>query len=314
MGALSKITSRSVIGRYYETLDAVTAASWLPAVAMVFSSDQASETYAWLGAAPAMREWVGGRQARSLAENAYIIVNKKFEGTIRIPVDDIRRDKTGQVNIRIDEMAERMAEHPAKLLSNLINTGHSSLCYDGQYFFDTDHAEGDSGAQDNDLSLDIAAPTAPTVAEFESATMKGIGALVGFKDDQGEPMNANSKEFVAMVPTNMLEASLKALNLPVITDGSGARSGMQLGQSGGVGGFRVTPVVNPRLADTAAFFMFRADGRVKPLIVQNELEQIAAVAEGTEHEFKNDEHLYGVKAVRNVGYGYWQHACRIGFT
>ena len=30
------------------------------------------------------------------------------------------------------------------------------------------------------------------------------------------------------------------------------------------------------------------------------------IAEGSEEEFKNDRHLYGIKAIRNVGYGYWQ--------
>ncbi|MBI5872985.1 MAG: Mu-like prophage major head subunit gpT family protein, partial [Candidatus Omnitrophica bacterium] len=33
-----------------------------------------------------------------------------------------------------------------------------------------------------------------------------------------------------------------------------------------------------------------------------------AIAEGSEEEFKNNRHLYGVKASRNVGYGYWQQA------
>ena len=41
---------------------------------------------------------------------------------------------------------------------------------------------------------------------------------------------------------------------------------------------------------------------------------VDAVAEGSETEFKEKKHLYGVKAIRNVGYGYWQRACYVTMT
>src|ERR1051325_2608810 len=75
------------------------------------------------------------------------IVNKTWESTIRIDADEQRRDKTGQIMVRVNELARRVATHPNKLLSTLISSGASSACYDGQYFFDTDHSEGDSGTQ-----------------------------------------------------------------------------------------------------------------------------------------------------------------------
>ncbi|GAF85157.1 unnamed protein product, partial [marine sediment metagenome] len=34
----------------------------------------------------------------------------------------------------------------------------------------------------------------------------------------------------------------------------------------------------------------------------------------SEFEFDNDAHQYGVDADRNVGYGFWQHACLKTFT
>ena len=68
----------------------------------------------------------------------------------------MRRDKTGQIDIRIREQVQRAQAHWAKLLSDLIIAAESTVCYDGQYFFDTDHSEGDSGTQDNDLSIGVA--------------------------------------------------------------------------------------------------------------------------------------------------------------
>jgi phage major head subunit gpT-like protein len=36
--------------------------------------------------------------------------------------------------------------------------------------------------------------------------------------------------------------------------------------------------------------------------------QVSALDETSEHAFKENEELYGLKASRNVDYGYWQHA------
>lgn len=41
---------------------------------------------------------------------------------------------------------------------------------------------------------------------------------------------------------------------------------------------------------------------------------MSAIAEGSELEFKERKHHYGVKAIRNVGYGYWQRACLTTFV
>ena len=110
-----------------------------------------------------------------------------IEATLEVLVDDIRRDKTGQVMTRVRELAERANSHWASLLSALIIAGESTACYDGQYFFDTDHAEGDSGTQDNDIGVDISAlpaavhgvVTAPSVEEMQQSILKGIAQKIG---------------------------------------------------------------------------------------------------------------------------------------
>ena len=48
--------------------------------------------------------------------------------------------------------ADRTVSHWASLLSTLIVNGESATCYDEQYFFDTDHSEGESGTQSNVIS------------------------------------------------------------------------------------------------------------------------------------------------------------------
>jgi phage major head subunit gpT-like protein len=261
--------------------------------------------------APTMREWVGGRLAKGFRENGITIANKTFEATMEVLVDEMRRDKTGQIMTRVRELADRVNAHWAKLLSSLIIAAEAGACYDGQYFFDTDHSEGDSGTQDNDITNNITTTTAPTASEMESSILLATQAILGFKDDQGEPMNEDARSFLVMVPVPYMAAATAALKNPVIVDGSGARTNT----IASMGGFTYELAVNPRLSWTTKFAVFRTDGQTKPFIRQEEQGiQVDAIAEGSELEFKENRHVYGVKAVRNVGYGYWQHACLVTHT
>lgn len=309
--AATSLGSRAIIGRFYQALEQDAGVGWVDPISMLFQSDQASETYAWLGQSPAMREWIGGRNAKGFRENGITIANKKYEATLEIPLDWMRRDKTGQIQVRIDEMAQRANAHWAKLLTALIEAGESAACYDSQYFFDTDHSEGDSGSQSNDISVDITTTTAPTAAEMETAILTATQKIMSFKDDQGEPMNEAARKFVVMVPTPFMAASAAALNNPVITTGSTSFTNTLIN----LGGFSYQLAINPRLSWTTKFALFRADGGASAIIRQEEEAlQISALAEGSEEEFKHDRHLYGIKSMRNVGYGYWQKACLVTFT
>ena len=310
MGATT-LSSRAIIGRFYAALEQNPGVAWVDPISMEFDSDQATETYPWLGQAPAMREWIGGRLAKGFSENGISITNKKFEATLEIPVDWMRRDKTGQIQVRIDEMAQRAQAHWAKLLSALIIAGESTTCYDGDTFFGGAHVEGDSGTQDNDIEVNITTTTAPTAAEMETAILTAVQTIMGFKDDQGEPLNENASRFLVMVPTPFMSAAAAALNSPIITTGSTSFTNTLVN----LGGFGFQMAVNPRLTWTEKMVVFRSDGGVAPFIRQKEEDlKISAIAEGSEEEFKNDRHLYGIKALRNVGYGYWQKACLVTFT
>lgn len=115
------------------------ASSMWRTVAMQVSSSTASNTYDWLGDFPDLREWVGDRVIKDMKENAYQIVNKLFEGTVGIPRVAIEDDNIGTLATRIRAMGESAARHPDKMVADLIKAGNTSLCYDGQFFFDVDH-------------------------------------------------------------------------------------------------------------------------------------------------------------------------------
>ncbi|MFH1370358.1 MAG: Mu-like prophage major head subunit gpT family protein [Planctomycetota bacterium] len=312
MGA-SGLGSRAIIGKFYAALEAATGQSWVGRIAMMMNSDQESETYKWLGMVPALREWIGGRQAKGFRENGLTITNKTWEATLEILVDWIRRDKTGQIAVRISELAKRAIEHDAKLLSTLIANGTgatSGLCYDGQYFFDTDHSEGDSGTQLNLLAaaqvpaLDVTTATAPTSAEATKAILGVVAYMLTYKDDQGEPMNDNAREFLVMTAPVLWAQLAQGIIQPVVTSGeTNAIVALK------ADGFNISIAANSRLTYTTQFVTFRTDAPAKPFIVQEEEPMsVSALAEGSEEEFKNNRHLYGIKRISNVGYGYWQYA------
>jgi len=311
------LSSRAIVGRIYEVLEMNKDKFWPTRLGMKMPSNQESETYKWLGMSPAMREWIGGRHPVGLRENGITIKNKKFETTLEIDEDDHRRDKTGQIDIRIGEMTDRVVQHWAKLLSALILNGESTVCYDGQYFFDTDHSEGDSGTLSNDLSasdyseLNVSTATDPTPDELAKIILKMIQHMYSFKDDRGEPINENALKFGVMVPVPFFSAAVQAVYSKFLATGSGVRDNMLAAGQKPEDMFSVDMVIhNARLTWTTKLVVFRLDGRTKPFILQEEEAMTAEVlGVGSEHTFKTGKELYGVKALRNVGYGYWQHAC-----
>lgn len=306
------LSSRAIIGTFYNRLEVMTSASWIGGISMEFQSDQESETYKWLGMSPAMREWIGGRQAKGLRSDGITITNKLFEVTLEIPVDWMRRDKTGQIEVRIAEMAGRAVTHWQKLLSDQIAAAESAVCYDGQYFFDTDHSQGSSGSQSNDITVDISAvpavlhgtATLPSPEEIRAMVFAGVQQMLGLKDDQGEPMNEMARSFLVMVPVAWFTAAAAALKNPVVGGESNTMNSLD--------GFTFELAVNPRLTWTDKLAVFRTDASTKPFIRQSEFGvQIDAIAEGSELEFKERMHHYGISASRNVGLGYWQQACLV---
>ena len=313
----SGLSSRAIIAMILEELEIALDKSWPFRIGMEFQSTQASEEYKWLGTSPMMREWISGRLAKSLRENGITIKNKEFEATLEVFVPDLRRDKTGQIKVRIGEMADRTNQHWASLLSTLIKNGGSSVCYDGQYFFDSDHSEGDSGTLSNLLTatdygaLNVATAADPTADELAKVILKLMQHVYSFKDDRGEPSNENARQFLVMVPVNMMAAAVQATSVNLLSTGSGAIDNPLLKTSLEGQKIEVQPIVNPRLTTTTELYLFRADGRAKPFIRQIETPiEVSALAEGSETEFKENKHLYGLKASRNAGLGLWQQAIK----
>lgn len=311
------LSSRAIMGMYFARLETDPGMGWMDGVANLFGSDQASETYNFLGQSPAMREWIGGRQAKGFSGQGITIVNKHYEATLEVRKVDARRDKTGQLTARVNEFTDRAQTHWASLLSTLLINAPSTVCYDGQYYFDTDHSEGSSGTQDNDITVDISAlpaavhgvVTAPSVEEMQQSILKAIAQILSFKDDRGEPMNENARRFVVIVPVSLYLVAVAACST-LVTAALQQNLNPNI-----VAGLNVDVQMNARLTWTDSFAVFRTDSPIKGFIRQTEQDvELKAKAEGSEFEFDNDAWQFGIDAWRGVGYGYWQRACYVTMT
>jgi len=108
-------------------------------VATTIMSQGKSTTYGWLGKWPAFREWVGDRVFKDLQAHGHTIINKKFESSVSVGRDEIEDDEIGVYAPMMQEMGQATSAFPSELVFPLLTAGFASLCYDGQFFFDTDH-------------------------------------------------------------------------------------------------------------------------------------------------------------------------------
>ena len=129
--------------------------AWWRKIATVVPSSGRSMDYKFLLDFPGMQEWIGDRVVKSLEGKKWEVVNKNWEATIGVKKNDIEDDQLGLYNPIVAALAEEAAFHPNALFATLISNA-TGLCFDGHYFFDTDHPVG-AGTASN---LDAGAGTA----------------------------------------------------------------------------------------------------------------------------------------------------------
>ncbi|ELJ8546324.1 Mu-like prophage major head subunit gpT family protein [Vibrio cholerae] len=108
-------------------------------VATEVPSSGASNLYGWLKDLPEIKEWVGNRQLADIGKHGYQVLNKTFESSVSVKREDVEDDQIGQYSIIAQRFGDQSAMFPDKLAYSLLVAGFTTLCYDGQNFFDTDH-------------------------------------------------------------------------------------------------------------------------------------------------------------------------------
>lgn len=306
MGASKVLGSREIRGMFFHRLEEITRALWLPMVAHDFDSDQASEKYAFLGTSPAMKEWIGMRQKKEPTAYSLTVLNRKFANAVEFDVDDLIRDKTGQIRVRIGDLGARAATLGQSILSTLLTA--NGTAYDALAFYADRTGVKTGGQIDNDIGAAAVAPTLPTTAEMSTAILAAVTKILESLDDEDEPLSEFATQFAVMVPPNMGAPTAGALKDQFLSGGSSNTIASTP--------WTITPVVNPRLkAQNTIFHTFRTDADVKPLIWQEEdATTLSAKAEGSDYEHDYDKHEYGAKRKGEGTYGEPGMAIRTTFA
>ncbi len=108
-------------------------------IAMLCPSYGAENIYPWLKTLPGMREWIGERFVHRLEAEGFRVTNKLFEETYAVKRTDIEDDRLGIYGPAFQMLGESAAQLPDELVWSLLPTGFSTVTWDGQYFFDSDH-------------------------------------------------------------------------------------------------------------------------------------------------------------------------------
>ena len=258
----------------------------------IVPSESDEESYPWLGAVPGMREFKDERMPLGLLEHSYSIRNKTWESSIAVERSAIEDDKYGQIKLRVTSLAREAKRHMDELIFSLLRNGFANTCYDGQNFFDTDHASGESGTQSNK----------GTAALSAAALQTAITTMMKYKDDRGKFLGVMPDLLV--VPPDLQWTAMELLESTYWPEASASEKNADNVLKG-----KLDLLVSPYLTDSNDWFVFCTKGVIKPVILQSRTPiEFAALEADSESGFMRDQYIYGVRARYNAGYGLWQMA------
>lgn len=258
---------------------------------MLVPSGSSQNDYTWLSRFPKMRKWLGDKVLKALVAHQYTVVNDDWEATVEVDRNDIEDDNLGIYGPQAQEAGFSAKQLPDELDADLKNNSFSNTCYDGQYFYDTDHSVAGSSVSNKGTAALSAATTAEAAASYGAARL----AVMSFTDDEGRPL-ALIPDLLEVPPA--LEATGRLLmENEKLTDES-------------PNPYRGTAklLVNPRLTSSTAWFLHVTNRPVKPFVYQERKkpEFVQQTTAESDSVFMRKKFRFGTEARAAGGYGLWQ--------
>jgi len=262
-------------------------------IAMKVPSTTGQNIYAWLSKFPKMQKWVGEKNVKSLEAFKYTVVNDDFEATIEVDRNDINDDNLGIYGPQAQMAGEAAKQLPDEIVIDLVNKAFTTLCFDGQYFFDPNHKVGDVNVSNKGTKVLSAASSAAADASLGVARV----AMRKFKDSDGRSLNVIPN--VLLVGPALETTALKLRNNEFLT-------GVDANPYRGL--FEV--VVDARITSDTAWYLLDTTKAVKPFIYQERqapvfVQQTDPQSDGV---FNLKKFKFGAEARAAGGYGFWQLA------
>ena len=281
------VIEKGLLARFaQEMMEFQAARSQAPGImgaAMEIPSNGAYEKMGWVGAMPAVSQWIGTRNATQFKDYDYTIKNLDWQTSVPINQNDLDDDQTGALQKLPAMLARRIMLHPEQLMINLLINGDSDVAYDGVAFFSNVSAPR---TIDN-----LLAGTGITLAQLEADLNSALVAMSKFDDDQDEPLNIRGTLIVCPVD---LERKFRRI-VQSTFDATASIEGVY-------NPYRdISVVSSPKLSsdDANDWYLLATDEIIKPLVYQNR-QMARPTMEKTNH---SKEWVFGADYRGNGGYG-----------
>ena len=272
---------------------------WTEKLAMTRPSSTSQNTYPFMGLAPQLREWVGERQVQSVTAYKYVIANKHYESTVEVDKNDIEDDQYGLYAPIIVEMGVSARKWPDTVTIPLLQAGQTTLCYDNQNFFDTQHPidmlTPSKGVQSNLFTSQALTP------EHYQEVRVAMMSLIG---ENSLPLGVRPN--LLIVPPQLEATARQILHADYIVAQTGTAP-----MIGGTNVFKGTAdllVVDMLANQPTEWYLADTTRTVKPLVWQ--LRQaprfVQLIDPQSPNVFNLKKFLYGTDARGAAGFGLWQ--------
>jgi len=287
--ALLALLNQSFKARFARGL-ARAATSWR-SIAMESESTSAVEVYPMIASLGPLREWVGNRVAEELSMAEMAMSNRHFEKTLRVNKNKIEDDQFGVYGNEAEMLGDQAERHPDQLTYKLLEAGFTTVGFDGQYFFDTDHP-----VEDGSLTGRNTRATALSVANYAQARAD----MMSLKDDGGETLDITPDLLV--VPPALEETARNILFADPVFVAGVPQNNIWKGSA--------QLLVSKRLTSASHWYLFDTSKPIKALIVQfRKRPQLVSQQSLTDDSvFWRNEFVWGVDYRGNAGYALWQLA------
>ena len=301
--AKAEVVMRDITAKFDNSVRAAT--PFYPRVCTVMPSNGRDEKYDFLGNMPGVREWKGDRKFQQLRAASFEIENKHWESSLLVSKNDIKDDRLGMYGPLTEDLAAEATHHPDELWFDTLIAGTSTACFDGQYFFDTDHSWGDSGSQSNDLTSTVVSNVAVTVAEFKTAYHAARSAMLNFKRDNGKffrrPVVMGMSNLMLIVPTELEEVATTAVTATLV---GGGDTNVIIDKP--------KIVTSPYLTTATSFYLLNLGDSLKPFVFQAR-EPLSRSYKGMD-DLETKDIKFMTEARYNLGYLAWWNAVYTAFV
>lgn len=262
-------------------------------IAMEVPSTSGQNDYSWLSNFPKMRRWIGAKVVKALEAYKYVVANEDFEATVEVDRNHIEDDQLGIYLPQAQMAGFSAAQLPDELVYEAVNGGFTKLCYDGQYFFDTDHPVAGTSVSNTSTAVLSNATLALAQAGYGAART----AMKKFKDEDGRSLNISPN--VLLVGAALEDTARMLLTNDKLADDkpNPYKGTAEL-------------VVDTRIQSDTAWFLLDTSKPVKPFVYQPRKKPVFVSQTNPDAEdvFNLKKYKFGAEARAAAGYGFWQLA------